>query len=127
MVTEPGPGTLHIQTAVTKADPSIHILRAVFTVPAPMNAFALASLLKDLGTGKPLFVGEASIEIKVSDSQSGEVLAAFADRRVGKRRLDSDSFDSWDNVYKALDFWAQLSRFRFCEARGDKDCTPPKE
>lgn len=127
MVSEPGPGTLHIQAAITKADPSHIVLRAVSTIPAPMNAFAVASLVKDLGTGKPLFVGEASIELKVSDSQSREVLAAFADRRVGTRHLDSDSFDSWDDVHKTLDYWAQLSRLRFCEARGDKNCVEPKE
>lgn len=127
IVSEPGPKTLRLQAALTKAEPSYVVLRVVSTIPAPMNALALASLLKDLGTGKPLFVGEASAELKVSDSQTGELFAAFADRRVGKRHLDADSFDSWDDVHQTLRYWAELSRYRFCQQRGDPNCVEPKE
>lgn len=127
MVSEAGPGTLRVQAAITKADKAMVLLRAVSTVPAPMNAFAVASLLKNAGTGKPLFVGEVSVEAKVSDTQTGEVLAASVDDRVGKKRLDADSFDSWDDVKKALEFWSEMARFRFCEARGDQHCVAPKD
>ena len=92
-----------------------------------MNVLALGSLLKDLGTGKPLFVGEASIEMKISDAESGEILAASADRRVGKRHLDSGSFDSWDDVHKTLAYWAEQLRYRLCQQRGESTCVPPKE
>lgn len=129
MVSMPGPNTLRIQAAITRADQSYVVLRVVSTIPAPMNAFALGSLLKDLGTGKPLFVGEASIEMKISDAETGEVLGASADRRVGKRHLDSKSFDSWDDVHKTLAFWAEQVRYRLCKER-ERDlahCTPPKE
>ena len=102
------------------------VLRAVSTIPAPMNVFALATLLKDLGTGKPLFVGEASLEMKISDAETGEILGASADRRVGKRHLDSESFDSWDDVHKTLAFWAELVRFRLCKERGESTCMAPK-
>src|SRR5215831_4698010 len=51
MVSGAGPGTLHVQTAITRADPAYVVLRAVSTVPAPMNAFAVASMLKNMGTG----------------------------------------------------------------------------
>jgi len=81
MVSEPEPHTLRIQAAITRADPAYVVLRAVSTVPAPMNVLALGSLLKNLGTGKPLFVGDASIEVKISDAQTGEILGAAADRR----------------------------------------------
>jgi Protein of unknown function (DUF3313). len=127
IVSEPGPNTLRVQAAITRADHSYVVLRTVSTIPAPMNAFAVASLLKDLGTGKPLFVGDASIEMKILDAQTGEVLAASADRRVGKRHLDSHSFDSWDDVHKALTFWTEQIRFRLCQERGALNCVPPKE
>jgi hypothetical protein len=129
MVSAPGPNTLRIQAAITRADQSYVVLRVVSTIPAPMNAFALGSLLKDLGTGKPLFVGEASIEGKISDAQTGEILGASADRRVGKRHLDSHSFDSWDDVHQTLAFWAEQVRYRLCKER-ERDvavCIPPKE
>jgi len=127
MVSEPGPGTLHVQTAITRADPAHVVLRAVSTVPAPMNAFAVASMLKNLGTGKPLFVGDASIEMKISDSETREVLAATADRRVGNKRLDADSFDSWDDVHKMLEHWVATGRYRLCKERHAEDCVAPKE
>ncbi|BFU96221.1 MAG: putative Lipoprotein [Nitrospira sp.] len=125
MASEPGPGTLHAQVAITRADPAYVVLRAVSTVPAPMNAFAVASMLKNIGTGKPLFVGDASLELKLSDSQTGEVLGASADRRVGKKRLDADSFDSWDDVHKALAYWVKKARYRLCQERQAQNCASP--
>ena len=91
-----------------------------------MNAFAVASALKNLGTGKPLFVGDASIEVKLSDSMTGEVLGASADRRVGNKRLDADSFDSWDDVHKTLIYWSDQIRYRLCKERGGQNCVPAK-
>ncbi len=126
MVSEPGPNTLHIQAAITRADPAYVVLRAISTVPAPMNALALASVLKNLGTGKPLFVGEASIEVKLSDARTGEILGAGADRRVGNKRLDADSFDSWDDVFKTLAIWSDMLRYRLCHERGGTNCVRPK-
>jgi hypothetical protein len=126
IVSQPGPNTLRIQAALTRADQSYVVLRAVSTIPAPMNALALVSLLKDLGTGKPMFVGEASIEMKILDAQTGEILGASADRRVGKRHLDASSFDSWDDVHKTLAFWAEQVRFRLCQERGASNCIQPK-
>ena len=127
MVSAPGPNILRIQAAITRADQSYVVLRAVSTIPAPMNVLALGSLLKDLGTGKPPFVGEASIEGKISDAATGEILGASADRRVGKRHLDSHSFDSWDDVHQTLAFWAEQVRYRPCRERerGESHCTPP--
>ena len=127
LVTEPGPGTLRVQAAITNADPTNVILRAVSTIPAPMNVLAVASLLKNAGTGKPLFVGEVSLEAKISDAQTGDILAASVDRRVGKKRLDADSFDSWDDINKALEYWAELARYRLCQQRGDHGCIAPKD
>lgn len=126
MVTSPGPNTLRIQAALTRADKADVVLRAVSTVPAPMNVLALSSLVKNMGTGKPMFVGEASAEVKILDAQTGEVLAASADRRVGNKRLDADSFDSWDDVHKAMEFWAEQMRYRLCQQRGGNNCVMPK-
>lgn len=125
MVTSPGPNTLRLQAALTRADKTDVVLRAVSTIPAPMNILALSSLVKNLGTGKPLFVGEISAELKMLDAQSGEVLAASADRRVGNKRLDTDSFDSWDDVRKSIEFWAKQIRYRLCQQRGGNACIVP--
>lgn len=126
MATQAGPNTLHIQAALTGADRARVGLRAISTVPAPMNVLALGSMVKNLGTGKPAFVGEASVEIRLSDSLTGEVLAATADRRVGTKRLDFDSFNSWDDAHKALEYWAEKVRYRLCQQRRSAQCNEPK-
>lgn len=126
MVQAPGPHTLRIRVAITKLEESHVVLDVISTVPAPMNVLALESRLQGLVTGKPSFVGEASVESKVMDAETGELLAAVVDRRVGGKTLDAESFDSWGDVYQTLEFWAKQARFRLCRERGEAECVPPE-
>ena len=123
MVPSPGPNTLRIQVAITKLEESMVVLDVVSTVVPQARAL---SGLKGLATGKPAFVGEASVEAKVSDADTGRVLAAVVDRRVGGKKLEAEAFDSWGDVNEILEFWAKLARFRFCEARGGTNCVQPE-
>ncbi|MFM8552241.1 MAG: DUF3313 domain-containing protein [Nitrospiraceae bacterium] len=127
MVASPGPNTLRIQAALTGAEKTNVALRTLSSMPAPMNPFFLGSTIKTAFTGKPAFVGEISGEIKFLDSTSGEVLGASADRRVGKKRIDADSFDSWDDVNKAMEVWAETIRYRLCQQRGAPNCVKPED
>lgn len=127
MVTKPGPNTLRGQVAITNLDESYPALDVISTIPAPMNVLAMGSLLKNVTTGKPGFVGEAAIETKITDAVTGGVLGAAVDRRVGKKQLSPESFNSWDDVYQALRYWAEQARWRLCMERGQRtDCPRPK-
>jgi hypothetical protein len=127
MVAQPGADTLRAQVALVDAEQSMPVLDIISTIPAPMNVLALGSALKNLATGKPAFTGEASVEWKVLDSRTGEVFAAGVDRRVGKKKLEADSFNSWADVYDALKYWAEQARYRLCQERGQRtDCLKPK-
>ena len=126
MATEPGSKTLRLQAALTDVGESMPALDILSSVPAPFNAAFVASSIKTLSTGKPLFKGEASIEGKVTDAETGEVIAAAVDRRVGGRFLDREVFDSWNDVHGALIYWAQLTRFRLCQMRKHTDCVRPE-
>lgn len=126
MVMEPGSKTLRMQAALTEAEQSRPALDILSSVPAPFNVAFVASTIKTLSTGKPLFKGGASIEAKVMDADSGEVLAAAVDRRVGGRFLDREVFDSWNDVHGALWYWSQLTRFRLCQLRKEAGCVPPE-
>ena len=95
MVDKPGPDTLRAQVAITHLEESWPMLDVVSSIPAPMNALAAGSVLKNVATGKPAFKGEAVIEAKVTDSQTGEVLRAGVDRRVGAKRLSAESCKTW--------------------------------
>ena len=124
MVQQPGPNTLRIQVAITKVEESMVVMDVVSTVVPQARAL---STLKGLATGKPAFVGEASVEAKVSDAQTGRVLAAVVDRRVGNKKLEAEAFDTWGDVNEILEYWAKQSRFRLCEARGGSNCVHPED
>ena len=123
MVEKPGPHTLKIQVAITEVEKSNVGLDVVSTIIPQARAL---SAIKGLATGKPAFVGEASIEAKISDGETGKLLAAVADRRVGGKKLDAELFDSWGDVNEIFDYWAKLARFRLCEARAGSNCVMPK-
>ena len=125
MVSEPGPKMFRMQAAHTDAEQSYPALDIVSSVPAPFNIAFVASTIKTLTTGKPLFKGTASIEGKLMDAESGEILAAAVDRRVGGRFLDAEVFDSWNDVHGALKYWSQLTRFRLCQLRKQPNCVSP--
>jgi hypothetical protein len=127
MVDKPGPSTLRAQVAITHLEKSWPMLDVVSSVPAPMNVLAAGSVLKTIATGKPAFTGEAVIEAKVTDAETGEVLRAVVDRRVGRKKLDAESFNSWSDVYEALRYWAENARYQLCKARQVRtDCPKPR-
>jgi hypothetical protein len=131
MVDQPRPSTLRVQVAITHLEESWPMLDVVSSVPAPMNALAAGSVLKTIATGKPAFTGEAVIEAKVTDAETGEVLRAIVDRRVGTKKLDAESFNSWSDVYESLRYWAENGRYQLCKARQkarqiQTDCPKPR-
>jgi hypothetical protein len=117
MVQQPGAKTLRAQVAIVNMERSNPALDVISSIPAPLNVLAMGSAIKGLTTGKPAFTGEVAIEAKVTDAQSGGVLAAFVDRRVGKKKLDAETFNSWSDVYDALKYWAEQARYRLCQER----------
>ena len=122
MVNELGPGVLHVQTAITDAQASNPVLDTVSTV---MPIGLAVAQTKNLVTGKPGFVGEASAEARVSDGQTGELLAAAVDRRVGGKALAGSPLNSWDDARRAYQYWAEQFRYRLCVERGGADCVQP--
>jgi hypothetical protein len=121
MVSAPGPRTLRLQVALTDVEESD---AAVDTVTSVIPVGMVISGAKDFATGKPAFTGEASVEAKITDGRTGELLAAAVDRRVGGETIEA-SVDNWDDVNKIIEIWSKLLRFRLCKNRGDKDCTDP--
>ncbi len=124
MVDKPGPRTFRIQVAITKVEESM-VAPVIISKVVPQAR--LLSMAKDVATGKPAFVGEASVEGKLTEAQTGELLAASIDRRIGGKSLNAESFDSWGDVYEILEFWAKQLRFNFCQGRGETNCVHPKE
>jgi hypothetical protein len=116
LVHEPGPGVMRIRLALTDARESDVVLDIFSTVVPPARA---ASEVRNLATGTQAFVGTASIEGEITDAQTGELLVAAVDSRMGRRSLKG-STDSWGDVSEAFEFWANRIGTRLRQARRGK-------
>ena len=123
IVATPMPDTLRVQVAITKLEESHVVMDVVSSViPATM---ALSGLDK-LVTGKPAFVGEAAIEVKVTDAMGGELLGAGVDHRVGGKFLQASHFTSWGEVQEIMQEWAAYGSYNLCELQKRSNCIKPK-
>ncbi len=122
MVDEPAPGTLHVQVGLTSVEESWVMLDVITTLPGGR----LFSRGLEYSTGKPLFTGEASVEFRVTDAETGDLLRAGVDRRVGAKTLDKDSFDNWTDAEAVLEFWANRAKWQLCTLRGETSCVHPQ-
>lgn len=118
MVDTPGSGTLRFQIALTDYEQSWVALDMVSTVIPQLRVLAQ---LKGLATETPAFVGGAQVEAKVSDSETGKVIGAVIDRRVGGKTLTKGISD-WADVKDAMDFWAVQASYRLCMLAQKPDC-----
>jgi hypothetical protein len=134
MTTETGPDTLRLEVAIVDFEESWTGAEALSYLPIPVGVpgakIALIQLDR-VSTGKPPFAGEVTVEAKVSDAQTGEVVAAMLDRRVGSRRpiiglFESDTYDSWADVDQAIRYFAERVRHTFCVRRGGSACVAPR-
>lgn len=122
MVGVPGPGTLRVKVALTKVEKSSPALDIISTVVPQMLAVSAAKMAL---TGKPAFVGAARIEVKITDSMSGRLLAEAVAERVGGKELDAAHFDSWGDVELAMKFWAKDAAYRLCKLQKKNGCKKP--
>lgn len=123
LVDAPSPRALRIQTAIINGAQANNTLK-VAKVIAPYAGFA--DVLWTFVTGKPAFTGEVSLEYMIRDSQTDELLAAGADRRVGGNQLGKSTFTSWGDVQNILTYWSDLTVYRLCVDRVGENCVKPR-
>jgi hypothetical protein len=116
IVKTPGPGVMRISVALTEAKKSKVGLNMITTIIPQAH---LMSGAKKLATGTNSFVGKASVEGKITDSDTGEMLAAFVDRRAGGKTLRG-STKAWDDVEQAFSYWANKLSQRLRDMRVGK-------
>ena len=109
VVNQPGPGVMAISVALEDATTSTPVLRSVSLIEPHMRALAT---LKYLATGTFPFVGSAQAEAKITDSVTGEVLAAAVSKRVGGGSPKDAAQWEFGDAENALSYWAQLTTTR---------------
>jgi len=121
LVTIPEPGTMRLQMAIIDADSAKPVRNTLSTL---MPIGIGLSLVKYAATGKQSGVGEITVEMKVTDASTGELLGAALDRRVGGKEI-SELWSSWHNADSALQYWAKRVSFVLCQQRGGANCVEP--
>jgi hypothetical protein len=108
------PGTMRIRLAITEArasDAVVDVLRArgdggdVTPGTGPLNPETRR------------FIEDAQIEGEIRDAVTNQLLAAGIDRR---RREGAPPIETWDDVDRALDFWAARLCMRLETRTGDR-------
>ena len=115
LVENAGPGVMRIRLAITEArasDPILDVLRA--------HGGAAKAADGPLHPETRRFIEAAQIEGEIRDAATNQLLAAGVDRR---RRQGAMPVDTWAEVARAMDFWADRVCTRL-EARAGKRQAP---
>lgn len=135
LVDTAGPGVLGLRIAIVDLMPTEYKKSLVGTLtPYAFVAEAASGPASGRPAGSTPYLGETGIEAQIIDGGTGEVLAEFADTRIGKKYdvdmsknapdaakkwVDGymDSFTSWSYAKGAFDQWAAFLKLRFNELR----------
>jgi hypothetical protein len=113
---KPGPGVMRIRLAVTNLQPSNSLTGTVTTV-VPVG-LALSMISRGV-TGSHIGMGSVSVEAELLDSQSGEVLAAMIDEKMGEKHKLLKGTSKWGHVIDIFNKWGQTFRARWDRRMGE--------
>lgn len=113
MVDRPGPGVLRVRAAITEAVGAVMVANTVTSVVPQLRVL---TTIGGLAADSAMMAGSAAIEVEITDSLSGERLAAAVDKRLGTKTLRG-AFGKWTNVDNAFEYWAERLRTRLAELR----------
>ncbi len=114
VVYDPGPGVMRIQLTITELEKPSKVMDTISTV---LPTALVASEVKRVTTGTHAFVGKASIEGKITEAETGELLLAAVDRRGGGKRIKGAT-SKWADVEAIFDYWADRLALRLHQLRG---------
>src|SRR5580704_13160470 len=114
VVTEPGPGVLELQIAITNVEPTGGKKNAAIQAGATAASVTVAP---GVGLVVPrLSVGKVGIEGEMIDSASGERMVAFVTGKGGRRWFSGlNAYKKWGDIEAAFRSWAKNFRKRLDE------------
>lgn len=121
LVQSSGPDVMRLSVTLTDVEHGMPLLDTISTIMPPARVLSGG---KKMAAGTHAFVGQASVEMRLVDSQSGELLAAGIDRRAGGKILGKGT-GFWRDVENVFDYWSAKLRWRLCQQRNGKDCQSP--
>lgn len=109
VVDKPGPGVMRLDVALLDAETATPGLRSVSMIVPQAH---MLSNLKYLATGTFPFVGAAEVVGKITDSQTGQVLAAAVDRQLGGGSFKAGFQWQWGDAENAITEWSERTAGR---------------
>jgi hypothetical protein len=103
IVDQPGPGVAKVSAALTDATSAVPVLRTISLVSPQVRVL---SLIKMVTTGAYPFVGSAQGAARITDSVSGQLLEAWADKRTGGASIENVDVFWWGDAKNVMDYWA---------------------
>jgi uncharacterized protein DUF3313 len=103
IVDQPGPGVAKVSVALTDATSAVPVLRSISLVSPQARVLSLITIAT---TGTYPFVGSAQGAAKLTDSLSGQLLEAWADKRMGGASLKDVDVFWWGDAENAMGYWA---------------------
>jgi hypothetical protein len=111
LVDQPGPGVMHIRTAITNVVPGNPLTGTTSSlIPVGMVVAGTKGAVSGSGVG----VGSAAAEIEILDAVTGVRLGAAVDQRVGGQAPFKGKLTDAKN---AMDHWAKRIRLRLDQER----------
>ena len=115
IVEKPGPNVMHMRLAITGVQ-KVKPRKEVYDFIPVKFIWDAGNAVYRKKTGKHLDVYEASVEVEILDSQSGQRLIAAVDRH-GFEATTEKGEDTWAPLEKVLDYWANIINKRLVKAR----------
>ena len=115
LVDQGGPGVLVLQVALVNASAATHGLRSVSVVIPQLRVINIA---QSLATGSYAFVGSAEAMMKATDAETGQLLVAAIDKRVGGIAVSSAAQWQWGDAQNAMNYWAEKIDNRLRQLQG---------
>jgi hypothetical protein len=112
VVDQPGPGVAKVQVAILDAEAATPGLRSIsMAVPQLRVLTTVASL----GTQNFPFAGGVEAALKITDTATGQTLAAAVDRRMGGSAMRAAAQWQWGDAENAIKAWAEQIATRLYE------------
>jgi hypothetical protein len=103
IVNYPGSSTLRLRAAITEAKGAKVVGNTVTTIVPQLK---VVTTLGGVATDTQVFVGKAAAEAEITDSMTGERLAAGVDERAGAKSFKGIGGE-WKDVDNAFKYWAK--------------------
>jgi len=123
LVDQAGPGVLQIEVALTNASAATPGLRSISVV---IPQARILNLGQSLATSSYAFAGSAEVDLKATDSSTGQFLAGTIDKRAAGAALSTAAQGQWSDAANAMNYGADKIATRLGELRG-RQPPPPSQ